>query len=326
VPNLIGQETIPFDVIAAAFVRRDAVLFLGAGASLAGADATHALPSAHKLAELLVSGKAMYPGPVTDPLSKIAQYIEEVPADRRFLLGKIASLFCDGIQTDYKCAVTEFLQAMPAQRLPRLIVTTNYDVLVERSLRDRGVPYLVISHIVGNSKLAGRYFCFDSRRNDAHGEIWTGTQVEDHFVETGETARQEGNTEPVIIYKIHGTAQSRTIDDSLVDTMVLTESDYIEFLERERLKKIPSKVLGLLRRSNLLFLGYSLQDWNFRVLLQRLQRLQSHDGEAAMKHWACRLGESDEVERCFWEKRGVNLYSLPLEDFLPALLTTVERG
>ena len=74
------------------------------------------------------------------------------------------------------------------------------------------------------------------------------------------------------------------------------------------------------RQANLLFLGYSLEDWNFRVLLQRLHNIQQKEQTGERRHWAFRkLDRPDEVELKFWEKRGVNLYGVSLEEFLSRL-------
>jgi hypothetical protein len=294
------------------------VPFLGAAASFAGADLAHALPSGGRLAEMLASA-AEYPGPASDPLSKIAQYYEEIPADRPLLVRKITTIFGQDLHPDYRCGCTDFFHAFPQKRLPSLIVTTNYDVLVERTLEDRGVPYLAISLLSGHSRYAGRYICYQSVRTPLDDCIWTKTQLEDRIEELND---QEEPT--VLIYKIHGTAQARRVNDEVLDSIVLTESDYIEFLDEERLNKIPTRVLTILRKANLLFLGYSLQDWNFRVLLQRINRIQQQQDESARKHWACRLlDKPDEVEDEFWKKRGVKTYSVPLETFLCRLSEAV---
>jgi hypothetical protein len=69
-----------------------------------------------------------------------------------------------------------------------------------------------------------------------------------------------------LVYHLHGT-QDRA------DSLVLTEDDYVDFIvsTSKDLKKIPSFVKAALTDHVLLFLGYSLSDWNFRVLFRSLQ-------------------------------------------------------
>ena len=63
---------------------------------------------------------------------------------------------------------------------------------------------------------------------------------------------------------------------------MLTEADYLEFLANIAVSRtgdgtqlVPSIVLSALTDYPLLFIGYSLQDWTFRVLFHGLLRAQS---------------------------------------------------
>jgi hypothetical protein len=56
-------------------------------------------------------------------------------------------------------------------------------------------------------------------------------------------------------------------------SLVLTEDDYLWFLEemiRRRRELLPGPVADLVRSASILFIGYSLADWNFRLLLRSL--------------------------------------------------------
>jgi hypothetical protein len=95
----------------------------------------------------------------------------------------------------------------------------------------------------------------------------------------------------------------------------LTEQDYIDFLDKDVMSRLPTQVQRMLQKSRFLFLGYSLNDWNFRVLLQRIREKHS---DSSLRHWACLLGE-DFVEAQFWQLRGVNIYHISLDIFLKGL-------
>jgi len=305
---------VPYGVIADCLKHGSVVPFLGAGASFAGAPTETALPIGTGLAKRLIQmSGAEYPGSGTDPLTKITQYLEETPADRTFLLRGIHSIFYERLPDHYRCSVTDFLSSLPPDLLPKLIVTTNYDVVLERTFEGR-IPYLAVSQMMRNTKYAGRLLCYDSLAAPLEKCILTRPQVEEALLDLD---RERPGC--VLIYKMHGTSHLN-FATQLLDSIVLTESDYIEFLEEDRLNKIPTRILKQLRRANLLFLGYSLEDWNFRVLLQRLHKIQQKEQEGTRRHWAFRkMDQPDEVEVKFWEKRGVNLYSLPLEDFFAKL-------
>jgi hypothetical protein len=59
--------------------------------------------------------------------------------------------------------------------------------------------------------------------------------------------------------------------------MVLTEDDYLEFLVRfsseKRLQFLPPDIRNSFAQTTLLFIGYSLSDWNFRVLFRSVMEL-----------------------------------------------------
>ena len=65
------------------------------------------------------------------------------------------------------------------------------------------------------------------------------------------------------------------------DDMVLTEDDFFDYLiVTSRLQLQPDVLTGKLNRSSLLFLGFRLDDWRFRVLFRMIA---TSDGAAAMQ-------------------------------------------
>lgn len=303
---------MPYKIIADCFRNSSVVPFLGAAASFVGAPADTCLPSGAAFARILAD-RAEYPGNQTDPLTKIAQYMEEIPADRNYLLGTIFDRFCGAIHAEYTSALTEFLGRIAVPLIPRLIITTNYDVLVERTLERRRVPYVALSHLMKGPK-SGRIFCYSSlREQPGPSNVQTLRQLEEDLLDRGDH---------ILIYKMHGTAWLRC-GSALMDSVVLTENDYVDFFAQDLLNRIPTRILELLRTSRLLFLGYSLEDWNFRVLLRKLQSVQRQNTERIQRHWAFLL-EPDPVQVKFWENRGVNVYDESLDTMLTSLVRNLE--
>ena len=64
-----------------------------------------------------------------------------------------------------------------------------------------------------------------------------------------------------------------------------------------------------------LFLGYSLRDWNLRVVLHSLQLERT---QAAGLGWAIQKDPSA-LERALWGARGVHIYDVPLDSFVEQL-------
>jgi len=112
--------------------------------------------------------------------------------------------------------------------------------------------------------------------------------------------------------RIHG-----TIDRSGQgrDGYVITEDHYIEYLAEEALEKLlPNDFLTKLRNNHLLFLGYSLRDWNLRVFLRRLKR----NPRQLYTPWAV-LPYADAVEEKFWVRQGVDVIKVDLKTYIEGL-------
>ena len=68
-----------------------------------------------------------------------------------------------------------------------------------------------------------------------------------------------------VVYHLHG-------HFGIPESMVLTETDYVSFLVAwsRRKNMIPPRIQRAFSGASLLFVGYSLEDWSFRVLMQAL--------------------------------------------------------
>src|SRR6266496_3056587 len=76
--------------------------------------------------------------------------------------------------------------------------------------------------------------------------------------------------EQSVILKIHG-AIDRAGPEAEWDSYVITEDHYIDYLTRTEIQNLVPVMLAMqLRRSHFLFLGYSMRDWNLRVILHRI--------------------------------------------------------
>jgi hypothetical protein len=80
----------------------------------------------------------------------------------------------------------------------------------------------------------------------------------------------EPSTEEPLVYHLHGSFRYPA-------SLVLTEQDYVEFLVNLIMERgmndqriVPLQVLPALTRRPLLFIGYSLRDWSFRMLFHGL--------------------------------------------------------
>ena len=83
-------------------------------------------------------------------------------------------------------------------------------------------------------------------------------------------ARHRSRRPPPSIFKMHGAFLP---DTDAWDGCVITEEDYVEFLSRVSSKAaIPALFSAHFHDRSLLFIGFSLRDWNVRTMLRTLSR------------------------------------------------------
>jgi hypothetical protein len=206
-----------------------------------------------------------------------------------------------------------FLASLPTtleqsfgRRRYQLVVTTNYDDMLERAYAKAKPkqPFDLFTYIA---------------EGDHRGRF--------HYVPAEGAARiiEEPKTfvEPIlekrpVVLKIHG-AIDRSPEPR--DSFVITEDDYIDFLQRTDLEDLlPKSLLAALQRTHFLFLGYALTDWNLRVLLEQIWRQQDQGwGSWAVQH------ETSPFDQKAWTMRSVDIHVVDLLVYVGALETALEQ-
>src|SRR5947207_14996508 len=116
-----------------------------------------------------------------------------------------------------------------------------------------------------------------------------------------------------VILKLHGQVDCGPLREW--ESFVVTEDDYIDYLAKTDVAAaVPVSVAAKLRRSHFLFLGYTMADWNLRVVLNRLWS----DQPLTYRSWAVQP-EAKPLEREFWRRRDVEVVELPFEDYAETL-------
>jgi hypothetical protein len=313
------------------------VPFLGAGVNLCDrppgsryAESSAAwLPSGAELAQALAAefnyplrGCSVTECPQNTPdLLRVSQYVQTT-LETGPLHEKLHEVFsrAAGSTTVHRFlaelpgAIREARRQAPGREiLFPLIVTTNYDALIENAFESAGEEYdLVFYQPSGPADMApGRFW---------HRAPGSGSPV----------SIDSANSYPVLfgqdrstILKVHGTIEPR---DPRTEGFVITEDDYIEFLVRQPLETLlPQELLARLRSSHILFLGYSLRDWNFRVFLRRLwsQKTQRRKAWAVMRF---SNPVEQQLEEAFWRGNGVDIWPMPLNDYIAVLRTQLGQA
>jgi DNA-binding SARP family transcriptional activator len=295
-------------------LRQDPGLEMGGQAAAAPADRVHDVVEtmlAGRLVPVLgtdvaelttrLAERFEYPAANGDALPRVAQYIAVMKGSGP-LYDELHAMF----QADLPpTPVHRFFAALPPLLRERgaphqLIVTTSYDLALERAFLDAGEAFDVVSYLA-----AGR-----NRGKFCHvGPDGTGTLIEVPNTYATELSLEERT----IILKLHG--QVGNTEDREWESFVVTEDDYIEYLAQSEVASVVPVALGAkLRRSHFLFLGYTMADWNLRLLLHRLWG----DQPLSYRSWAVQP-EPMPLEREFWRRRDVDVLEIPLERYVGAL-------
>jgi len=212
--------------------------FLGAGV------AWPYLPTGKQLASTLAKD---YEYPLNDPanLPRVAQYIATVhdpPYAKRRVRNQIATKrdkFLESSRSD----VPSNYRILANLDLP-IYLTTNYDDFLSRALKaaDRS-PQVEVCRW----------------NNQLYDELG-GYSIEDPTVNRP------------LVFHLHGQLSNES-------SLLVTEDDYIDFTvslgQQGEGSVIPHWIRRALSRTTLLFVGYSLEDWNFRVLMRQLMKQQN---------------------------------------------------
>jgi hypothetical protein len=178
-----------------------------------------------------------------------------------------------------------------------LIVSSNYDDLMERAFKERSADFDLVFYDPETVELGGspRGRFLHQAPGSEPVPIERPNEYSYPFFEQ----------HPVVL-KIHGT---------LGRPVVITEDHYIDYLADEAFTKLPKRLFSRLSSSHLLFLGYSLRDWNFRVFLRRIKRNSTTD----FTSWAVVKNTAAE-ESEFWRERArVEIRAKNLGDYVASL-------
>jgi hypothetical protein len=225
------------DLVAEAVRSQQCILFLGAGVHAPppdGSPFTYDPDLRPPIGSALSRELALacdfaerFPGEDDGNLQRVA-LAYEIDSSRNRLVEAITTAVDDGK------APSPILAALARLDFP-LVITTNYDQLFERALRDAGKQ----------------------------------PRVSIYKPEPEPTVDFRNATpQSPVIYKLHGDIAQR-------DSLVVTDEDYIQFVlrmsDKEPYDPVPLSLKFFLTGGPTLFVGYSLLDYNLRLLLKTLR-------------------------------------------------------
>jgi hypothetical protein len=329
----------PWPVLAQRFRTGQLIPFLGAGASAYCKDqAGGAPPSVSDLIQKLATNAQLAlhcntPGcqQFRFDLARLASYYQTCVDARTGLDEFLKSEIAD---PNFSPNPLHHLLARIARAKPMLIITTNYDDLLEKAFdkpADGGepVPYEVLVTPVDD--LAYEAESSEGTGPEHAGGIWrreAGGEQSDFTRVSGTELGLDINHRSVI-YKIHGSVPRGT---SWAGGYLIAEEDYARFLGRmDRQGIVPGAIIShivkktkrgshAVRDYSLLFLGYGMRDWNLRVLLEQLHVGRQPSNRE--RHYAF-VWRPDHMEESLFSKRNVEVYDCDLARFVASIAARV---
>lgn len=233
----VSEASRVFNLVGEAVRNQRCILFLGAG--------VHAPPPQGSPFEYPEHARPPIGGELSRWLASDCGFAEQFPGEDAGNLQRVALAY--EIATSRNHLVDAMQRAVEVGKAPSpmlgalarldfpLVITTNYDQLLERALRDAGKqPRVAV------------------------------------YKPEPEPTTEFDNESPQspIVYKLHGDIAHR-------ESLVVTDEDYIQFVlrmsDKEPYDPIPLSLKHFLKRWTTLFVGYSLLDYNLRLLFKTLR-------------------------------------------------------
>lgn len=189
---------------------------------------------------------------------------------------------------------------------PLILISAAYDNQLERCFDQAGKLYVQLSSII----------CPSEHYDVGHvvASYSDGSEQDQTYLAEELSALKLHEKGYSIIYKIRGscvTTNKQSEEDKAMqrDGLTVTESNYFTFA-RHAETIIPSYLASLLRGRGFLFVGFSPESWEQRLLVNTLLSKRKH------AHDRCHtVGVSqDPLEAAFWRQQGVVPYDVNLPE------------
>jgi len=311
-----GDEPSPkhFSKVAKAILRGHVVPVLGAGANLCDRARDECfrpggnLPNGGELSRYL-AGKFDCEVHDAEDLLRVSQAAVLDLGDGP-VFEELRRVFVHAFQPTSLHTFLARIPALMAERglpvCPQLILSTNYDDLLERTFDATGQPYDLVYYLGQGDREHHHQGKFVHVTTNGERRI---IEVANEYVDVAPATR-------TVILKVHGAARA----DEHEDSWVITEDHYIDYLTRTNLSElVPVKLLERLLNTHFLFLGYAMRDWNLRVILHRIWTQRDHSWHS----WAVQLNP-DPLDEAFWEEKGVDIQPVPLSSYIGELQSCLE--
>jgi Novel STAND NTPase 1/SIR2-like domain len=299
--RIYGETNVspPYEYLRHLFLKGTVVPFVGAGINVGDRpgiwyDGAPFLPFSSELALHLAETCNFPDQENARDFVRVASYFQETIG--RAELRREMRRVIEPAQTPTQ--IHRYFARIPA---PLLILTTNFDDLMERAFQETRKPFDVVT------------YDFD-HHEESEGILWRPQgQPEPIRLPPNQLDVDLGHTS--VIFKLAGSYNASR--DSL-DSYAVTEDDYIEMLTR--MLGVPAGVPALflqhIRSRPFIFMGISLDNWYMRGLFRVLRG----PFRESSKSWAI-LWNPSPYTASLWAQQGVQVCDMRAEEFIERLGT-----
>jgi DNA-binding SARP family transcriptional activator len=261
-------------------------------------------------------------GDLAEHLAKAFSVPDDRPVDLTRISQYVATMqgsgpLYDELHTRFEAAVEpsplhRFLARLPALLRARgaphqLIVTTNYDLALERAFEEAGEDLDIVSYVATGTH-RGRFW------HRPPGEPPRPIDVPNTYATELSLERR------TILLKLHGAVDP--LPEREWESFVITEDDYIDYLGHSELTAVvPVSLAARLRRSHFLFLGYEMADWNLRLILNRIWG----ERPVGYRSWAVQRSPSP-LAQAFWRRFDVAPLDVDPQSYVELLERRLEAA
>jgi SIR2-like domain len=302
------------EILAKSLLNDRCLIFLGAGAARSE-DPRLSLPSGANLAQEM-AGACQLQFPEYVPLSTVAFFYES-RYNRAYLNDFLKAKIDlpDLPVPETMQTVAKIIRTLEKKGKQCFVITTNYDCLFERAYKEATGKELAVVVYRGG---------WDP--HDRAAKLHLGLDMEEEYWHP---------KQQTTLYKMHGCIKDVTDSTRNKSCLVITEEDYINFitnaLSQDHAKRVVQHARGVIALSNILFLGYSLSDSDFRVIFKATAEARMNDSYAIqyfngneMVH--TQLDRARWVNtRTFWQKKEVQIIDCPASRFVTELFNELQK-
>lgn len=248
-------------------------------------------------------------------IATAAEALEQQREDRSGFLEELREILAEQAAESRQPAVYDLILD---RKPPWLVISATYDDQLERRLEAEGRPYVLVCHVVRSEggRENGKLLVV---RSKDHPDVQRDPARAADICMSGDLLLDEARD--CVIYKLLGSPSLHELPiarERGLDTVVITETDHMTFLTRleNQHTTVPMAFSVPFQVRRLLFLGYNLDIWHYRLIGYIFSR--SGFVRPKKRPFSVRTPTSPMEER-FWKQFGAEMSSVDLPSLVRAL-------